>query len=81
MVSILSDQWFDTRLPSLIDSDVNVAHKTGDWPPITGNDVGIIYGDRGPIVIAIYASQNRGDFNVLEAMQGKIAAYLLSEWQ
>ena len=33
-----------------------VAHKTGDGPPTVCNDVGIIYGPEGPIIVSFFSS-------------------------
>lgn len=82
MLNILAKQLYDSRLPRHIDfRATTVAHKTGDWPPITGNDVGIIMSDGGPIVVSVFASQNRGSFYELEDTEGRIAELLLTEWQ
>ena len=73
MIGILRRQFYRSRLPQRIGGRAVVAHKTGDWPPYAGNDVGIIYYDGGPSVVAVFTNQNRGDFSALEAMLGKIA--------
>jgi hypothetical protein len=80
MLAILGQQFYDTRLPRHIKFRANVAHKTGDWPPVAGNDTGIIMGNGGPIVVAIIATQNRGSFYVLEDTEGRVAEMLLNEW-
>jgi beta-lactamase class A len=81
MLDILGKQLYESRLPRYISFQAAVAHKTGDWPPISGNDVGIISGSGGPIVVSIFASQNRGSFYDLEDTEGRIAEMLLNEWQ
>lgn len=81
MLDILGQQFYDSRLPRHIKFRTTVAHKTGDWPPIAGNDAGIILGDGGPIVVAIFATQNRGSFYELEEAEGRIAEKLLNVWQ
>ena len=57
-----------------------IAHKTGDWPPLLGNDVGIIYAPSGPIVAAVFTNLNRGDFFELEATEGRIGEDVLNAW-
>jgi hypothetical protein len=59
---------------------VTLGHKTGDWPPILGNDVGIMYAPSGPIVIAVFTNGNRGSFFDLEATEGRIAEDVLNAW-
>lgn len=80
MVAILRQQLYNSRLPQQIAFRAAIGHKTGDWPPIAGNDTGIIYGQRGPIVVALFATQNRGSFFELEATHGRVAAALLDAW-
>jgi beta-lactamase class A len=81
MIGILRRQFYRSRLPQRIGSRAAVAHKTGDWPPFAGNDVGIIYYDGGPAVVAVFTNQNRGDFSGLEAMLGKIAEDVIDTWR
>lgn len=80
MLGILRQQFYDSRLPRHIKFRVAVGHKTGDWPPIAGNDAGIIYGEGGPIVVSVFATQNQGDFYELEDTEGRIAELLLDAW-
>jgi len=80
MLRILRQQFYASRLPQRIRSRAGIAHKTGDWPPFLGNDVGIIYAPSGPIVAAVFTNLNRGDFFDLEATEGRIAEDLLNAW-
>ncbi len=80
MLAILGRQFYSSRLPRYIRFQARVAHKTGDWPPIAGNDAGLIYAEGGPIVVAVFATQNRGDFYELEDTEGRIARMLLNSW-
>jgi len=80
MIRILKRQLYFSRLPQRIRFRASVGHKTGDWPPIIGNDVGIIYSDAGPIVVSVFTNQNRGRFFDLEAAIGKVAEDLLDAW-
>ena len=80
MLTILRRQFYSSRLPRRIRFRAPVAHKTGDWPPVAGNDAGIVYGDGGPIVVSVFATQNRGDFSEHEDTEGRIAEMLLEEW-
>jgi beta-lactamase class A len=80
MLGILRRQFYFSRLPQRIRFRAAVGHKTGDWPPIIGNDVGIIYAPSGPIVVSVFTNQNRGDFFDLEATIGRIAEDLLDAW-
>lgn len=80
MLNTLRKQLYNSRLPQRIAFRAAIGHKTGDWPPIAGNDTGIIYSPSGPIVVAIFATQNRGSFFELEAAHGRIAEALLEAW-
>jgi beta-lactamase class A len=80
MIRTLKRQLYFSRLPQRIRFRASVGHKTGDWPPIIGNDVGLIYSDAGPIVVSVFTNQNRGSFFELEAAIGRIAEDLLDAW-
>ena len=52
MISILEDDQINTLLPAALPDDVPIAHKTGSFFD-TLNDVGIVYADEAPYVIAV----------------------------
>jgi beta-lactamase class A len=81
MEHALQQQFYSTRLPRLIEDRVVIGHKTGDWGPVAGNDVGILYSRSGPIVIALFITHNRGSFAKLEAVHGAIAEIILDHWE
>ena len=82
MVEILSRQFYTTRLPRMVRFEgVGVAHKTGDWPPHAGNDVGILFYEGGPAIISVFTNQNRGDFYELEETLGLIARDISEAWK
>ena len=82
MRRILRQQVYASRLPQRVRFRVAIGHKTGDWPPLLGNDVGIMYAPApaGPIVIAVFSNDNRGSFFDLEASEGKTAEDVLNAW-
>ena len=80
MLRTLRDQVYSSRLPQRIRFTTAVGHKTGDWPPLIGNDVGIIYGQRGPIVVSVFTNENHGSFVDLEATIGRVAEDVLLAW-
>ena len=48
MLGMLRGQLYSSRLPQRVQwQGVGVAHKTGDWPPIAGNDVGVLFYEGG----------------------------------
>jgi len=82
MRRILRQQVYSSRLPQRVRFRVAMGHKTGDWPPLLGNDVGIMYAPApsGAIVIAVFTNDNRGSFFDLEATEGKVAEDVLNAW-
>jgi beta-lactamase class A len=80
MRRILRSQLYASRLPQRISFRVAMGHKTGDWPPLLGNDVGIMYPANGPIVIAVFTNGNTGPFYQLEATEGRIGEDVLDAW-
>lgn len=82
MIDMLSGQFYSSRLPQRVRwQGVGVAHKTGDWPPIAGNDVGILFYEGGPTVVAVFTNQNQGDFFELEATLGLVAQDIVEAWR
>jgi beta-lactamase class A len=82
MRRILRQQFYTSRLPQRVGRRVAIGHKTGDWPPLLGNDVGILYAPppSGPIVVAVFTNSNRGSFFDLEATEGRLADDVLNAW-
>lgn len=81
MLGMLQRQFYSSRLPQRIQFRAQVAHKTGDWPPYAGNDVGIIFYKGGPAIISVFTNQNTGDFFELEATEGRIAERVIDTWK
>ncbi|MCY3610640.1 MAG: class A beta-lactamase-related serine hydrolase [Gemmatimonadetes bacterium] len=82
MVQIMNAQFYTTRLPRIVRfQGVQVAHKTGDWPPYAGNDVGILFYDGGPTIVSVFTNQSRGDFYQLEETLGMIAQDIVEAWR
>lgn len=82
MRRILRQQLYASRLPQRVRYRAALGHKTGDWPPLLGNDVGIMYppAPHAPIVIAVFTNANRGSFFDLEAAEGRAAEDVLNAW-
>lgn len=76
----LARQFYRSRLPRFLGDEVLVEHKTGDWPPHAGNDVGILRYDGGPVVVAAFVTQSRGSFLEVERTLGWIAQELVRAW-
>ena len=82
MQRILRQQFYRSRLPRDLGGRAAIGHKTGDWPPLLANDVGILYpaGPGGLIVIAVFTNNNRGDLSEVEATEGRLAVDVLNAW-
>jgi beta-lactamase class A len=63
------------RLPHFL--NVPVGHKTGDFPPVIANDVGIIYARSGPIVVAFFGSAIEGPYAEAEDRIGRIGQLIV----
>jgi beta-lactamase class A len=63
------------RLPHFL--NVAVAHKTGDFPPVLANDVGVVFARSGPIVIAFFANAIEGPYGEAEDRIGRIAQLIV----
>jgi beta-lactamase class A len=63
------------RLPHFL--NVGVGHKTGDFPPVIANDVGIIYARSGPIVVAFFGSAIQGPYGEAEDRIGRVAQLIV----
>jgi hypothetical protein len=63
------------RLPHFV--NVGVAHKTGDFPPVLANDVGIIFARSGPIVVSFFANAIEGPYAEAEDRIGRVAQLIV----
>jgi beta-lactamase class A len=76
MVRMLrAQQSGDRRLPHYL--SVPVGHKTGDFPPVIANDVGVIYARSGPIVVAFFGSAIEGPYAEAEDRIGRIGQLIV----
>ena len=56
---------------------VPVAHKTGDFPPVLANDVGVIYARSGSIVVSFLGNAITGNYGEAEDRIGRFARQLV----
>ena len=57
------------RLPHFV--SFPIAHKTGDFPPVLANDVGIIYSPSGPIVVSFFTNEITALYGAAEDQIGR----------
>lgn len=63
------------RIPHYL--NVPVGHRTGDFPPIVANDVGIVYAKSGPIVMSFFTMGNTGVYAETEDRMGQVARIIV----
>jgi beta-lactamase class A len=64
------------RLPHFL--NVPIGHKTGDFPPVVANDVGIVFSRSGPIVISFFSNSIEGPFAEAEDRIGRIGQLIVA---
>jgi beta-lactamase class A len=63
------------RLPHFL--SVPVAHKTGDFPPVLANDVGIVFARSGPVIISLFTNAIEGPYAETEDRIGQVARLIV----
>ena len=71
MMTILRGQVYRTRLPKYV-SNFEIAHKTGDFLPYIGNDVGVFESPTRSIVVSVFTANHFGSGANLEDAIGRI---------
>jgi len=72
MLQILRGQVYSSRLPRYI-SGYRIPHKTGDFLPYIGNDVGVLEGQSRRIVMSVFTANHFGAGDRLEEAIGRIS--------
>jgi len=72
MLQIMRGQVYSSRLPKYI-TGFRLPHKTGDFMPYIGNDVGILESQNRHIVISVFTARHNGVGPNLEDAIGRIA--------
>jgi Beta-lactamase enzyme family len=71
MLQILRGQVYRTRLPKYV-TNFTIPHKTGDFLPYIGNDVGILESRARNIIVSIFTANHFGIGADLEDAIGRI---------
>lgn len=66
------------RLPHFLPPGVAVAHKTGDFPPVLANDVGIVYAKSGPIVVSFFLNAITEPYGEAEDRMGRVTEKIVA---
>lgn len=72
MLQIMRGQVYNTRLPKYV-TGYRVPHKTGDFLPYIGNDVGILESQGRNVIICVFTARHNGVGTYLEDAIGRIA--------
>jgi beta-lactamase class A len=72
MLQILRGQVYSSRLPRYV-AGYRIPHKTGDFMPYIGNDVGVLEGAGKRVVICVFTANHFGANDRLEDAIGRIA--------
>ena len=71
MLRIMRGQLYRTRLPKYV-TTFNIPHKTGDFLPYIGNDVGIFESPARNIVVSVFTAKHFGSGALLEDAIGRV---------
>jgi beta-lactamase class A len=71
MLQMMRGQVYRTRLPKYV-TNFNVPHKTGDFLPYIGNDVGIFESEKRNITVSVFTANHFGSGPNLEDAIGRI---------
>ena len=72
MLTILRGQVYSSRLPKYV-TGFRIPHKTGDFLPYIGNDVGILESAQRNVVISVFTAHHYGSGPHMEDAIGRIA--------
>jgi beta-lactamase class A len=72
MLQIMRGQVYSSRLPRYVEG-YRIPHKTGDFMPYIGNDVGVLESRSHNIVISVFDANHFGEGATLEDAIGRIA--------
>jgi beta-lactamase class A len=72
MLQIMRGQLYRTRIPRYV-SGYRIPHKTGDFLPYVGDDVGVLEAPNNTVVISIFTGNHFGSNEILENAIGVIA--------
>jgi beta-lactamase class A len=72
MLQIMRGQLYRTRIPRYL-SGWSIPHKTGDFLPYIGNDVGVLESPGRTIVLSVFTANHFGSGEALEEAIGRVA--------
>ena len=72
MLQIMRGQLYRTRIPRYV-TGYRIPHKTGDFLPYVGDDVGMLEADGQTIVLSVFTSNHFGSGEMLENAIGLVS--------
>ncbi len=72
MLQIMRGQLYRTRIPRFL-SGWRIPHKTGDFLPYIGNDVGVLEAPGRTVILSIFTANHFGSGEALEDAIGRVA--------
>ena len=72
MLQIMRGQLYRTRIPRYL-AGWRIPHKTGDFLPYIGNDVGVLEAPDNTVVVSIFTANHFGNGYALEDAIGRVA--------
>jgi beta-lactamase class A len=72
MLSIMRGQLYRTRIPRYV-TDYTIPHKTGDFLPYVGDDVGMLEAPGKTIILSVFTGNHFGSGEALENAIGLVA--------
>ncbi|MGH9329673.1 MAG: serine hydrolase, partial [Vicinamibacterales bacterium] len=73
MLQIMRGQIYRSRIPRLV-SGFRIPHKTGDFLPYIGNDVGVLESSGTTVVLSVFTANHFGGGDTLEEAIGRLSA-------
>src|SRR5207237_7978966 len=77
MLRIMRGQVYSSRLPKYV-TGFGVPHKTGDFLPYIGNDVGVFENPRRHVVVSVFTARHFGIGSSLEDAIGRIVVLVVT---
>jgi beta-lactamase class A len=72
MLQIMRAQLYRTRIPRFV-TGYRIPHKTGDFLPFVGDDVGVLEAEGRTVVISVFTGNHFGSGEMLENAIGQVA--------
>lgn len=77
MLEIMRGQLYRSRIPRFL-SGYRIPHKTGDFLPYIGNDVGVVEAPGNTVVISVFTANHFGSGDSLEEAIGRLSKEIVT---